>query len=75
MLADLPEKIVKEQRLIIEDEKGDEVRQDVPLDFAARRFSIRRVRTEFMTPKGGEKDDGNIFDEDDIESEMSASAS
>ena len=63
----------KEQRLIIEDEKGTEVRQDVPLDFATRRFSIRRVRTDFITPKG-EKDDGNLPDEDDIESEMSAGA-
>lgn len=64
----------KEQRLIIEDESGTEVRQDVPLDFANRRFSMRRVRTEFIKPKGGEKDDGNISDEDDSESEVSASA-
>ena len=62
------------QRLIIEDENGAEVRQDVPLDFAARRFSIRRVRTEFMTPKGGEKDDGDILNENDSESEMPAGA-
>ena len=64
----------KEQRLIIEDESGTEVRQDVPLDFANRRFSMRRVRTEFIKPKGGEKDDGNISDENDFESEVSASA-
>ncbi len=64
----------KEQRLIIEDESGNEVRQDVPLDFANRRFSIRRVRTEFIKPKGEEKDDGNILNENDFESEMSASA-
>ena len=63
----------KEQRLIIEDENGGEVCQDVPLDFAARRFSIRRVRTEFISPKGGEKDDGTILDENDSESEKSAS--
>lgn len=61
----------KEQRLIIEDENGTEVRQDVPLDFAARRFSIRRVETRFI--EGGKKD-GNIFDENDSESEMQASA-
>ncbi len=64
----------KEQRLIMEDENGTEVRQDVPLDFANRRFSIRRVRTEFIKPKGGEKDDGDILNENDFESEMSASA-
>ncbi|MDQ3132471.1 MAG: type I-E CRISPR-associated protein Cas5/CasD [Acidobacteriota bacterium] len=34
------------QRLIIEDnEYGNETRQDVPLSFAARRFTNRRVRT------------------------------
>ncbi len=63
----------KEQRLIIENENGTEVRQDVPLDFADRRFSIRRVRTEFYTPKGGENDK-DILNEDDFESEMPASA-
>lgn len=61
------------QRLIIESENGTEVRQDVPLDFAARRFSIRRVDTKFYTPNGGEND-GNILNENDSESEMSASA-
>ena len=45
----------KEHRLIIEDENGTEVRQDVPLDFAARRFTIRRVTTDFCTSKGGKK--------------------
>ena len=64
----------KEQRLIIEDETGNEIRQDVPLNFAARRFSIRRVRTDFFAPKGVEKDDGNIPDENDFESSLSASA-
>ena len=66
---------VKNQRLIIEDENGIEVRQDVPLDFATRRFSIRRVRTDFIKlNEGVEKDDGNLFDEDDFESEMSKRA-
>lgn len=64
----------KEQRFIIEDESGAEVRQDVPLDFAARRFSMRRVRTDFLRFEEVEKDDGNLFDEDDSESEMSAGA-
>ncbi len=68
------ENVSKVQRLIIEDENGTEVRQDVPLDFANRRFSIRRVRTEFIKPKEGEKDDGNISDENDFESEMLESA-
>lgn len=64
----------KEQRLIIEDESGNEVRQDVPLDFAARRFSTRRVRTDFLYLKEVEKDEGNLSDEDDFEFEMSAGA-
>jgi CRISPR system Cascade subunit CasD len=63
----------KEQRLIIEDKSGREVRQDVPLDFAARRFSIRRVETKFIEIKGDEKD-GDLFDENDSESEMLESA-
>lgn len=62
----------KEQRLVIEDENGPEVRQDVPLDFATRRFSIRRVRTEFIKPKGAENDDADFSDENGTESEMSA---
>jgi CRISPR system Cascade subunit CasD len=61
------------QRLIIEDENGREVRRDVPLDFAARQFSIRRVRTEFISPKGVEEN-GNLFDEDDSESDLLESA-
>ena len=66
---------VKNQRLIIEDENGIEVRQDVPLDFATRRFSIRRVRTDFIKlNEGVEKDDGNLLDKDGSESEMSKRA-
>ncbi len=55
------------QRLIVEDENGRETRQDVPLDFSKRRFSLRRVRTEFFTPEKitGENEDGNLSDEDD----------
>ncbi len=56
------------QRLIIEDENGTEVRQDVPLDFAKRRFSLRRVRTEFFTPEkntGENDDEQNLSDEND----------
>jgi CRISPR system Cascade subunit CasD len=56
------------QRLIIEDEQGSETRQDVPLSFAARRFTNRRVRTEFINLKNGENNDGNLFDENDFES-------
>ena len=56
------------QRLIIEDESGTEVRQDVPLDFAKRRFSLRRVNTSFFTPEkiseGEKEDEGNLSDED-----------
>lgn len=53
-----------EMRLVLEtlpnDSDATEVRQDVPIDFAARRFSIRRVETKFI--EGGKKD-GNLSDE------------
>lgn len=66
------ETLAKNQRLIIEDNKnGTEVRQDVPLDFAKRRFSLRRVRTEFFTPEkvtGENKNEENLSDEDDSQS-------
>jgi len=35
-------------RLVLEDRNGPEVRPDQPLSFADRRFSPRRVRTEFI---------------------------
>ena len=58
------------RRLIIEDnEKGTETRQDVPLSFAERRFTNRRVRTEFISNKG-EKSNGTLSDEDDFESAL-----
>jgi len=41
----------KKQRLIIEDEDGMQVCQDVPLDLAERRFGIRRVRMDFVDVK------------------------
>lgn len=54
------------RRLIIEDdEKGTETRQDVPLSFAARRFTNRRVRTDFINLKNGGETNGSLFDEDD----------
>lgn len=40
------------QRLVIEDDYGSEIRQDVPLSFAERRFTIRRVRTTFARQAG-----------------------
>jgi CRISPR system Cascade subunit CasD len=43
------------QRLIIEDPNGSEVRSDVPLSFAERRFTIRRVATSFVDVKGGDQ--------------------
>ena len=59
---------LKEQRLIIEDEGDGQSVQDVPLDFSNRRFSLRRVRTEFFMPheieKGEIKDEENISDKD-----------
>ena len=38
-------------RLVVENERGSEVRQDVPLCLKTRRFSNRRVETKFI--KGG----------------------
>jgi CRISPR system Cascade subunit CasD len=52
------------RRLIIEDnENGSETRQDVPLSFAARRFTNRRVKTEFIEIKKGGENDGTLSDE------------
>ena len=55
--------------MIIEDVDGAEIRQDVPLDFAKRRFSLRRVRTDFFAPKniseGEREDEENLSDTDD----------
>ena len=45
-----------EQRLVIEDSDGAEVRQDVPVSFADRQFTIRHVRTTFAKSHGGEND-------------------
>lgn len=54
--ADLPErlgisiadkKFDKDQRVVIEADSGSEIRQDVPLSFAKRQFTVRRVRTDF----------------------------
>ncbi|MCW5961311.1 MAG: type I-E CRISPR-associated protein Cas5/CasD [Pyrinomonadaceae bacterium] len=65
-------KYVGKQRLICEPKDGEdgaEVRQDVPLDFAKRLFSLRRVRTEFFTPveisEGGKVNEGNLSDTND----------
>lgn len=52
------------RRLIVESESGNETRQDVPLSFAARRFTNRRVKTEFVEIKNGGENHGNLFDED-----------
>jgi len=43
------------QRLVVESENGSEIRSDVPVSFADRRFTIRRVATSFIPMKGGEK--------------------
>ncbi len=63
-------------RFVIEpkgDEEATEVRQDVPLSFAARRFTIRRVTTKFINLKNGGNKDGNLSDEDDFESALAES--
>jgi CRISPR system Cascade subunit CasD len=49
-----PERLDDPQRLIIESENGSEIRQDVPVSFADRRFTIRRVTMSFIYRKGGE---------------------
>ena len=50
-----------EWRLILEDEKdGNETRQDVPLSFAARRFTNRRVKTAFFELSKGDENDGVV---------------
>jgi len=36
-------------RIVIEDPKGEQVRQDVPVSFADRTFSTRRIKTLFVT--------------------------
>lgn len=66
------------QRFIVEVKNESEIKQnvmietvqDVPLDFGKRRFSLRRVRTEFFTPEKitGGNENGNLSDEDDFES-------
>ncbi len=61
------------RRLIIENEQGSETRQDVPLSFAARRFTNRRVKTEFIEIKNGGKSDGNLPDEADAQSAVAES--
>lgn len=35
-------------RLVLEDLHGEQFRQDVPISFAERRFSVRRVQTSFI---------------------------
>ncbi len=43
------------QRMVLEDaENGSEIRQDVPISFSKRIFTIRRVRTTFANETGGE---------------------
>lgn len=49
-------------RLVIDDDTGSESRSDVPLSFAERRFTNRRVRTTYIDIKGGENDAGDLSD-------------
>ena len=65
-------------RLVLEtmpnDSDATEVRQDVPLSFAERRFTIRRVRTEFINLKNGGNENGDLFDENEAESAVETSS-
>lgn len=52
---------------VIETDSADPeaiVRQDVPLSFAARSFTIRYIKTDFINLKKGGKTNGNLSDED-----------
>lgn len=42
------------QRIVVESDAGSEVRTDVPVSFADRLFTIRRVATSFVSLNGGE---------------------
>jgi CRISPR system Cascade subunit CasD len=53
-------KKVETRRLVVENEQGSETRQDVPLSFAARRFTNRRVKTEFVEISYGGENDGDL---------------
>jgi len=57
--------IARQTRLIIESDAGSETRQDVPLSFSARRFTNRRVKTEFVELDNGGETNGNLSDEND----------
>ncbi len=46
----------------IDDPEATEVRQDMPLSFAERRFTNRRVRTESINLKNGGNGDGSLSD-------------
>lgn len=41
------------QRVVLERDDGAEIRQDVPISFSNRHFSIRRVHTTFADRNGG----------------------
>lgn len=47
-------------RLIVETNDGSETRPDVPLSFAARRFTNRRVKTGFIEFENGGETNGNL---------------
>jgi CRISPR system Cascade subunit CasD len=63
-----PKRDSERLRLIIESPSGSETRQDVPLSFAARRFTNRRVKTVPIYLKKGGEVNGNLFDQNDVES-------
>lgn len=56
-------------RLVLEaflgEQDATEIRQDVPLSFAERRFTIRRVRNDFVNLKNGGNENGNLSDENE----------
>ncbi len=68
-----PRRDAERLRLIIESTDGSETRQDVPLSFAQRRFTNRRVKTVSINLKNGGRNDGNLSDEDDFESAFAES--
>jgi len=47
-------------RVVLDAAAGDETRQDIPVDFAARRFGTRHVQTDWLEPGNAEVTDVSV---------------
>lgn len=47
-----PDKMPAQLRVVVEDQNGEEIRQDQPVSFVQRRFVTRRVQTLFIPTEG-----------------------